>query len=1194
MYRVLKEDTLVQALNDLSNKKGGVLEKPSIQLGTDARVLIVSIGGMGSRTLIRLKQELTKKVGQINDREMRFLAVDTAYTELRGARDNGELASNEVCELVTNVQMNGTITPDSEFAPMSLRKIVPEEGFAPDIQGNGAGQNRLAGRMAAINDQNREKLTKQIEGIINQFGSFVRHNFAVYIIGGLGGGTGSGLCIDIPYLIRQAAIQKNIPDDKIKIYGNFYLPNAYSDNSRRAVFNHNGYAALKEIDHYMNIRELGGEYRLCLDANQELVSKSNIFDLCTLIGGTSYLAINFPDVTTNAIEVCVQNLMNRVTQAWTRVKIDGTETKTSVDVFTEHAHQINVPANLNKLIEAHQTGNSRLTGNASYKYSCVGVSSITFPSDAIIDTYLGTVFCDKVFGTWKNNADVLRNDPKDAFAEFAKPTSPEALVDSMMRKFEAEYDQDANISQLSRDVNSKSDFIKWCRTLVEKYEGQFTGTYIDAEIRSAKGKIKSKADEIFADAARGPLYLEEILYNEYYGYFNTASRYYTFCAELAESHRKALGCHEQALNTTTRFSSGRRGNQEKEQFLAKAKDYSCESLREKLYDKLAKTGYKDSYSPEKPFSDIIREELENRFVQKIDIIYYLNDILKQNKENSACYLSAADTPDESSILKMDDASLKPLRTKLSQTIKECNSAASFSDVARNQFMARFAQLTLAKENEWEIEAGHPENSKCVELFRTFIKNYNEPNFRKMIDGTFASYMDEAYATADPKTKDDAAEAISVKLSESAAPMFNTWNGTELNDFKSVLFQFIMVPSNMSQFWKDRFGTLLGTSERDKVFAGSDSSTIYRYTSYARLPLWLHKDLADYEESYNKYYNTIGLHIDESKENNFRRLPSLFIPEQRYRYTLKHNTEYVDSNEDQYREELKKQIARAEAYGILSQDANEKFSIRYTDKGKVENGLNDFIKEYASGHYDPRTKTFTLGDAFYIEFVKTFSNAPKPIGSYKIGPQPYEANDHSKLVSMLRRKVHTAKALKNELDYVDNILTQAKEKLEKEKERRIKEENLEKFAQYLGYGFISVDENGIWHCNGYKDDNNVICIDPNVQIELISTALVSTRYTYQYNVNFMELPVFDFFFRRVDGSSLEAAYTAEIDRIIAKPAEARKEFRDQCHSYIDRFEKILYDIYARAQQSRSEAYDETIKKFYDALQQKFKDKFGYLL
>ncbi len=1002
MYRVLKEDTLVQALGDLSNKKGGVLEKPPIQLRTDTKVLVVSIGGMGTRTLIRLKKELTKKVGQIDDREMRFLAVDTAYTELRRAREDGELTSNEVCELTTNVSIPGVITPDSEFAPLSLCKIVPKQGFVPDLAPK---HNRLVGRIAAINNINRDKLTRQIEDIINLFGPFFRHNFAVYIIGGLCGGTGSGLCIDIPYLIRQAAIQKNIPDDKIKIYGNFYLPNAYSDNSRRVVFNHNGYAALKEIDHYMNIRELGGEYRLCLGANQELVSRSNIFDLCTLIGGKSYFPVIFSDVTENAIEVCVQNLMNRVTQAWIQFGMPGANIlRMSIDALTEQAHQVNVPANLNKLIEAHQTGNSRLTGNASYKYSCVGVSSITFPSDAIIDTYLGTVFCDKVFGTWKNNADVLRNDPKDAFAEFAKPTSPEALVDSMMRKFEAEYDQDANISQLSRDVNSKSDFIRWCRSLVEKYEGQFR-TYMDSEIRSAIRKIKSKADEIFADAARGPLYLEEILYNEYYGYFNTASRYHTSCTELAEDHRRALAYHEQELGNTRRFAIGRRGNQEKEQFLEKAKAYSCELLREKLYDKLAKMGYKDSNSVGKPFSLIIKEELEDRFVQKIDIIYCLNDILKQNKENSACYLSAADTPDESSILKMNDASLMPLRAKLSQTIRECTSAASFSDVARNQFMVRFAQLILSREDEWEIRIMWPESSRCVELFRTFIKDYDEPNFRKMIDGTFASYMDEAYATADPKTKDDAAEAISVKLSAYAAPMFNTWNGTELNDFKSLLFRFIILPSNMSPFWKKRFDVQFCNTVRDKVFSGFDSSTIYMQTSYVRLPLWLHEDLADYEESYNKYYNTIGLHIDESKENNFRRLPSLFIPEQRYRYALKYNTEYVDPHEDRYREELREQIARARAYGVLSQDPNnQRFSLHYVDRNAICQQFDDCVQTY--GQFDE------VGDAdFCSALAEAFNLRSEVISGYRIGAQSYDAiNDHE-LISILRRKIHLAK--KNE-------------------------------------------------------------------------------------------------------------------------------------------------------------------------------------
>lgn len=89
-----------------------------------------------------------------------------------------------------------------------------------------------------------KKLTRLHTLIKNQ----EKEKLIVYIFAGIGGGTGSGTIIDIPYIVREIVKRKEWSTD---VYGYIFLPDTYSTKVEHMSIN--SYAALQEIDALMSL-----------------------------------------------------------------------------------------------------------------------------------------------------------------------------------------------------------------------------------------------------------------------------------------------------------------------------------------------------------------------------------------------------------------------------------------------------------------------------------------------------------------------------------------------------------------------------------------------------------------------------------------------------------------------------------------------------------------------------------------------------------------------------------------------------------------------------------------------------------------------------------------------------------------------------------------------------------------------------
>lgn len=229
---------------------------------TIKRTVIVGLGGTGTRVLQYIKGEFQKHFPKGVPPAIRLLAFDTAPQTTQGAV--GPFAPLEANEF-------------AHITATSIRRLLqtPEmQAWAPPLEKwdlsdiiNGAGQRRASGRLALF--RNAVAIYNTLNNAINQvkaidLGGMMESwpefrvpeehqtTVEVYVVGSLAGGTGSGMYLDIGYMIRD--LLKEEGSDRV--IGVFLLPGIFMRNLAAVDFvAGNGYAALKELDYWLDTLE---------------------------------------------------------------------------------------------------------------------------------------------------------------------------------------------------------------------------------------------------------------------------------------------------------------------------------------------------------------------------------------------------------------------------------------------------------------------------------------------------------------------------------------------------------------------------------------------------------------------------------------------------------------------------------------------------------------------------------------------------------------------------------------------------------------------------------------------------------------------------------------------------------------------------------------------------------------------------
>lgn len=221
------------------------------------RAVVVGLGGTGVRTLVHIKREFRKHFEGLPP-VVRLLGFDTdeaSHETLQLGGENIKLDSPEFLK-ITATKLRSLIDSTPEIKAW----VPPQDRMSMrDIVG-GAGARRPSGRLALFNRANlvydtisqAYRSVNDLRNVEFNLGSYEcevvdSEHTSVFIVGSLAGGTGSGMVLDIAHMCRNI-----LEDPSDPIFGFLLLAGVYAHRPATYFVEANTYAALKEIDYFMD------------------------------------------------------------------------------------------------------------------------------------------------------------------------------------------------------------------------------------------------------------------------------------------------------------------------------------------------------------------------------------------------------------------------------------------------------------------------------------------------------------------------------------------------------------------------------------------------------------------------------------------------------------------------------------------------------------------------------------------------------------------------------------------------------------------------------------------------------------------------------------------------------------------------------------------------------------------------------
>lgn len=274
----------------VESEKGNYLRAP---FSTEAEIvdtptLIIGVGGTGVNAAKTVKRKIKSLYSAEKAAKIEYLFIDTdssSVSDINGA-DKLVIQNADTAILLREYKehcTSGGIATAESILPKEISEWLDKD-LSPFRVMNGAAGIRQAGRLILFLNINRvyNMLRKKIEKISEAY-DVQKTRIKVHLFTGIGGGTGSGIFVDICYLIRQI-------NTACQIQGFVFMPDVscmkpglhdiYKKNIKR-----NGYAALCEIEQLMTLEEHGERFEQKYPGNVPDVSSSfPVFDFCVIIG----------------------------------------------------------------------------------------------------------------------------------------------------------------------------------------------------------------------------------------------------------------------------------------------------------------------------------------------------------------------------------------------------------------------------------------------------------------------------------------------------------------------------------------------------------------------------------------------------------------------------------------------------------------------------------------------------------------------------------------------------------------------------------------------------------------------------------------------------------------------------------------------------------------------------------------------
>lgn len=231
---------------------------PTAEVWPDTYTLVVGLGGVGIDALLETKglvQRSCRESGRV-----KYLAIDADLESQfrRSSPDTGSVGLDR--EKGEWVLLNPPAAPFViKGIPEYIRSWL-DMSMAPLADMHGAGGVRQQGRLRLFCNIQQVMRAVQI-ALRSGYWSHTK-KVRIFLMAGLGGGTGSGTFLDMAYIVRQLAEELE-PKAPVEVYGCLFFPemNAIVHPCHTAEYMKvNAYAALQELDWCMGLPEEGARF----------------------------------------------------------------------------------------------------------------------------------------------------------------------------------------------------------------------------------------------------------------------------------------------------------------------------------------------------------------------------------------------------------------------------------------------------------------------------------------------------------------------------------------------------------------------------------------------------------------------------------------------------------------------------------------------------------------------------------------------------------------------------------------------------------------------------------------------------------------------------------------------------------------------------------------------------------------------
>lgn len=882
-------------IQQLDVSLGGGIVSDKIRVDTiDNPILIIGLGGTGIDALLRLKYQINRRFRLPEDPlskkkrdkpdNVEFLAFETNEQD-RSKRYKG-IGLDPINEfvLLSNPEIGGLLQNRSILEPYITDWLSPELSITDGM--NGAAGVRQAGRLLLFTKINQ--VVQAIDKKIKTLSVGTNKKLMVFLLTGLSGGTGSGCFLDIAYIVR-GIIERDHGSagiDRVNILGYLFTPDINLSNKSlsehtREYIKKNGYAALKELDYWMNVDHRGERFKQQYGNILNVNSPLPPFNLCHLISATNTEG----KLLENAYDYCMNVTAENITNFM------ANEEKQSGEEFAIHDYISNIRTNIAQMNKVYP---------ANYEYNIIGASSAVLPIEEMT-TYLAYRLFDKM-------EKMFHQAPtQEEVEKFARKLGVD--LDSVVKAFEARVPEPLpgfeNSERLSYANVVKTQVVNMDTELEQTFLARAREEYIKAKKQLPGELLEQFSDQIrrlFLHPEQGPFYVSRLLYTEK-----------GFCLmKMLLSYVEAL--RENLVRIPRDIEA--------------AQDLSQEKLGDAKSAFVSKEKKKNAYIEAKINEYWLHADVE-RTEQMIEFYEDLYDLL--NRENNRIYSVFTEILNALSSIFSKNGEI--LTSGEEQVDHKGNKTyywniVSVPDISKvvsgimeqkdaDELIRDFASELLDHSNQWIKE-------QDIDIVSS-ISDFLSEKFGDLITKSMEDFLVIKYGQDEPIEK-FVERHIASKLDEEAVPVFHLSNSTGNLHFPS--WGFVSVPvqapsilKGIRNYQNNAIGKSHFTVKESEV-----KNRIFWLNTRNGVPLFVYTPLKVYEESYERTIldkEGIGRHLVQTEKNNWTYLPSP-IPEKSWGDT------YVNSRVQSYNARVREEFTKALALKVVvEKDEDQNTSSRYS-------------------------------------------------------------------------------------------------------------------------------------------------------------------------------------------------------------------------------------------------------------------------